>query len=90
MTTSDVLSASARQVMIDIFRNAEQQPRAEHADDNQASNVRGWFQPIFRAASADDTATSPASPAPSTASRAPSVPASPAGKTPAPAKRVTW
>lgn len=69
---------------------AEQQPRAERVDDNQASNVRGWFQPMFRAASADDMATSPASPAPSTASRAPSVPASPAGKTPAPAKRVTW
>ena len=61
---------------------AEKQPRAERADDDQASNVRGWFQPMSRTASADDTATSPASSAPSTASRAPSVPASPAGKTP--------
>lgn len=55
---------------------AEQQPPAERADDNQASKVRGWFQPVFGAASADDTATSPPSP-PS------GVPASPASGVPA-------
>src|ERR1700678_3424870 len=68
---------------------AEQQPRAERADDNQAAKLRDWFQPVFGPAPTPSTASPakpasgvPASPAKPVPTFTPNPPPSPARPTP--------
>jgi Glycosyl hydrolases family 18 len=75
---------------------AEQQPRAERTDDNQAAKVRDWFQPVFGPAPEPSTPStaSPAKPvptftphpAPGQAKPNPSFTPNPAPAQPSPAK----